>query len=121
MAKKWQNNDSARTMTNKYNETAEEVEQLKQDSTGINEATKLELQTINEELKKKVETKYQLGLEKVDNTADVDKPVSEPQAKAIQLAVEPMVTSEPANEVEGEDTGFITSVSVNGTKLVISI
>lgn len=121
MARKWQNQDSARTMTNKYNETAEEVEQLKKASQEINPAMQEELEAIAQQLKKKVENKSQIGLDKVDNTADSEKPLSQPQARAIQLAVEPMITSEPANEIDAEDTGFITSVSVSGTKLVISI
>ena len=121
MARKWQNGDSARLMTNKYNETAEEAEQLKKDGQGINKATQEELEALALQLQKKVENKSQIGLGKVDNTADSEKPVSEPQARAIERAIEPMVTSEPANEIEAEDTGFITSISVSGTKLVISI
>lgn len=123
MAKKWEIQDSARTMTNKYNEVAEEVNDLKNNSGKMNEVTKEAFQQIREDMSKKIEDKSQLGLDKVDNTPDSEKPVSNPQARAIEWATEEMLRSEPANEdvtQDAEETGFITSVSVQGTKLIIS-
>lgn len=122
MAKKWTNSDSARTMTNKYNETAEEVENLKKIGEIVNPATQQQLDSLSEVLKTKAENKSDVGLGNVDNTSDMDKPVSNAQARAIEWATEDMLTSEPADEIESEDTGFfITSISVDGTRLVISI
>lgn len=123
MARKWETQDSARTMTNKYNEVVEEVNNIKKDSGKMNEVTKEAFQQVHENLSKKVENKSQLGLDKVDNTPDSEKPVSSPQARAIEWATEEMLRSEPANEditQDAEETGFITSVSVQGTKLIIS-
>ena len=83
MAKKWETQDSARVMTNKYNEVAEEVNDLKKNSGKMNEVTKEAFQQIRED----------------------------------------MLRSEPANEditQDTEETGFITSISVQGTKLIIS-
>lgn len=123
MARKWKEQDSARTMTNKYNEVVDDVAALQQDSGKMNEVTRQAFNKVQEDLSKKAETKTDIGLGNVDNTADKDKPVSTAQAQAIEWATEEMLRSEPANEdiTQGaEDTGFITSVSVSGTKLVIS-
>lgn len=124
MARKWENQDSARTMKDKYNSTAEEVENLKRSGKEINQATQDALDELDEKIGKKIETKEDIGLGHVDNTADEDKPVSNPQRNFVERAVEDMITSEPASEdftEETEETGFITSISVSGTKLIISI
>lgn len=122
MAKPWKDGDSARTMTKKYNETAEQVEILREESREVSQPVQAELNKLQEQVDKKLEsvTAEDIGLGQVDNTPDSKKPVSEPQSRAIQYATEDKLTSEPANEIEAEETGFITSVSVSGTKLVIS-
>lgn len=121
MAKRWTNGDSARMMTNKYNETADEVEKLKKSSEGVNQATQEELNKLQKEVEKKLEevTVEDLGLEKVDNTPDMYKPVSIYQAAAIDNATENMLTSQPVGEVSGPEPGMLAQISVVGTKLVM--
>ena len=102
MAQKWTNGDSARLMTIKYNETAEEVQELKEQSNSINEATQEVLENLQEQVDKKLEevTAEDLGLGEVDNTPDMKKPVSEAQARAIDDAIEPMLTSESIGNIQ---------------------
>lgn len=102
MSRKWTDGDSARLMTNKYNETAEEVENLKKQSNEINQATKEVLDNIQKQVDKKLEevTAEDLGLGEVDNTPDMKKPLSEAQARAIDDAVEPMLTSESLGNIQ---------------------
>lgn len=120
MDKRWVDGDSARKMTIKYNSVAEDVKQLVETSGEVNEATAAELLKINQELGKKIESvsAEDVGLEKADNTSDMDKPVSKLQARAIDLAVEDKITSVPTSQADGE-TGFIASIHVSGTTLVI--
>ena len=103
MARKWQNEDSARLMTTKYNETAEEVEDLKKGSKEINQATQTELDELYSQLSKKVETRADLDLDKVDNTPDSEKPLSIPQSIALEQALSSVITAEDAEVIEGEE------------------
>lgn len=125
MAQKWQNQDSARTMTNKYNKTVEEVNELKQQSSQSNSEQEKTLQEIRKELDSKVNSetaKTDLQLDKVDNTSDMDKPVSNPTARAIENAVEGMLTSEPIDS-ELDVTppiGVLSDIHISGTKLIMN-
>ena len=122
-SKRWKDGDSARTMTKKYNEVVESVEKVQKDFNEKVTVIPQEINKIKAELNKKIESVSveDLGLDRVDNTPDIEKPVSQPQEIAINRAVEDMLTSEPASEMEGaEDTTFITGVSVSGTKLILT-
>lgn len=125
MALQWKNNDSARTMTRKYNETAQEVEKLKESYNKDVSPIPEQLEKFQKELDKKLEkvSAEDIGLGNVDNTSDMDKPVSKAQQLAINVATNDMITSEPVSDddlEDAEETGFITSVNVTGTTLVIS-
>ena len=72
MAEKWQQNDTLRQMTSKFNTAVEEVEGLKQSSTQVNEATqkkftemetsvKEQFQQVNEEQRFQTSTENQEG------------------------------------------------------------
>ena len=120
MAQKWEQKDNLRTMTSKFNDAVQELEDLKESSTQVNEATEErftqmeqsvseQFQQVNEELDKKVSsvTAEDLGLGEVDNTSDIDKPVSTAQQQAIDdaksEAMRDMITSEEAGqEIENE-------------------
>lgn len=119
--KKWTNGDSARVMTSKYNKTVEELEDLQRKSSVI-ETNSEEIEQIRTQLQRKAENKSDVGLGSVDNTSDRDKPVSIPQAKAIELATREMITSEPSeNYIEEDGMNFIFGIDVDDTKLIISI
>lgn len=123
MAKIWKDGDSARTMTNKYNETAQDVESLKSSFDKNVSPIPKEIEKLQEQIDKKIEsvTKEDIGLGEVNNTADDKKPVSVYQQQAINRATEDMLTSELASSLEdAEETTFITGVSVSGTTLVIT-
>lgn len=119
-ASKWVDGDSSRKMTNKYNDVVDIVNETSKSTGEINEKTQKELNKINEELSKKIESvsKDDIGLGNVDNTSDMNKPVSAAQSKAIERAVEDQITSELTSELE-EDTGFVATIKVNGTTLIL--
>lgn len=104
MAKPWKDGDSARTMTKKYNETAIEVGQLKDEVERVVTPIPQQLEHLQEQIDQKVSdvTAEDLGLGNVDNTADIDKPVSTAQSIAIKLAVKDTLTSQPATTIEGD-------------------
>ena len=117
MAEKWQQNDTLRQMTSKFNTAVEEVEGLKQSSTQVNEATqkkftemetsvKEQFQQVNEELGKKLSsvTAEDIGLGEVDNTSDIDKPVSTAQQEAIDTA-KTEVLNETSDRLTSEEAG----------------
>ena len=123
MAEIWKDGDSARLMTKKYNDTAKEVESLKSSFNKNVTPIPGEIEKLQKQIDKKIEsvTAEDIGLGEVDNTPDIKKPVSEPQDRAIKRAEEDMLTSEPASDLEdAEETSFITSINVSGSKLVIS-
>lgn len=117
MAEEWQQKDNLRTMTSKYNAAIQELEELKTSSTQVNQATEAkftqmeqymteQIQQINEELDQKVSnvTAEDLGLGNVDNTADIDKPVSTAQQQAItdakaELLAEMLTSEEIGQEI----------------------
>lgn len=120
MAEKWLSRDSARTMTTKYNKTTEEVNELKKTAESVNPAVNRKLEELSEAIKNKATTKADIGLGNVDNTSDIDKPVSTLQSKAIEFAVSDMVTSEPVEEIAGTATEFNFKISVVGSKIVFT-
>ena len=100
MAQKWGNNDSARTMTRKYNETVDQMLEGKVD---------------------KDTAKKDLGVDKVDNTADMDKPLSNPQARAIENATENMLTSQGIDvDIDGPEPGVLVEIRIEGSKIIMN-
>lgn len=110
-AQPWELRDPLRTMTQKFNDAVELLNSLSDSSTTVNAATTEKLQELEtaidnavNDLTKQMETKISevsvadLGLDKVDNTSDIDKPVSTATQEAIDAAVEGMVTSEEIGE-----------------------
>lgn len=106
-AQPWELKDTLRQMTQKFNDAVAAINELQDSSTTVNAATteklnelQTELNTSIDELKNELSTKVSevtaesVGLDKVDNTSDMDKPVSTAQQAAIDAAVEDMVTSE---------------------------
>lgn len=127
MAQKWEQSDNLRTMTSKFNSTVDEleglkessnqqyqeigeqIEQLTQSTNQSFEQVSQDLQQVNQELDRKLEevSAEDIGLGNVDNTSDMDKPVSTLQQKAIETATEDMITSESSDQsvesAEGEE------------------
>ena len=106
-AQPWELKDTLRQMTQKFNDAVAAINELQDSSTTVNAATTERLTqletTFNEsiqELSDELDTKVSevsavaIGLDKVDNTSDMDKPVSTAQQAAIDAAVADMVTSE---------------------------
>ena len=116
MAQKWEQKDNLRTMTSKFNDAVQELEDLKESSTQVNKATEERFtqmeQSVSEQFQQVNEkvssvTAEDLGLGEVDNTSDIDKPVSTAQQQAIDdaksEAMRDMLTSEEAGqEIENE-------------------
>lgn len=106
MENKWVENDSLRVMTSKFNAVVDELSSLKTSSSEVNEATNRRLSKLIESIGKELEkrltqvTKADVGLSNVDNTADLDKPVSDAVKQALDEATEQMVTSEEADKQE---------------------
>lgn len=117
MAKTWENHDTLREMTQKFNTVVEELTELQESSTQVNQATetrfselensmKQQFEQVNEELDEKVSsvTKADIGLGEVDNTSDLNKPVSIAQQQAIDNVIAEMLSSEEAGqEIENDD------------------
>lgn len=116
---KWQEKDTLRQMTSKHNSTVEyfneRVESLEKTSSEVNQGTLQkfeELDTeleekfnqLSEEIDKKAEniTAADIGLGNVDNTSDMDKPVSTAQQAAIDAAIE-QFADEFTEEIPDED------------------
>lgn len=120
---KWQPKDSLRSMTDKFNTTVDALEELKNSSKETNQATEqkftelgesLEKQfkEVNDEITKKVSevSADDIGLGKVNNTPDSEKPVSSAQQEAINQAKQEalqassdMLTSAESYDVETTD------------------
>lgn len=85
----WQLDDTARQMTKKFNQTVKVVNTLYDSRNQVPEGTKKELERLQSEINSKPDkvTKEDVGLGEVDNTSDMDKPVSTAQQKAINEAV----------------------------------
>lgn len=128
MAQKWEQSDNLRTMTSKFNSAVDELEGLKESSNQqhqeigeqieqltqstnegfeqLTQSVNQNFQQVNQKLDRKLEevSAEDLGLENVDNTSDMDKPVSTAQQKAIDDATADMITSE-ASEQSVESAG----------------
>lgn len=111
----WQNKDTLRNMTSKYNaavtEFTDNISQLSKDTQEVNGATEKKFKEVDqsisnmsEELSRKIEnvTAEDIGLGNVDNTSDMDKPVSTAQQQAIDDAID-QFASEFTQEIPGED------------------
>lgn len=120
MAQKWANNDSARTMTKKYNEMVDQINGYEK----TNQNTEKVAEDVRKLLEGKVDketAKTDLGVDKIDNTPDMDKPLSNPQARAIENATENMLTSQGIDtEIDGPEPGVLVEVYVQGSKLVMN-
>lgn len=97
MAEPWELKDTLRQMTLKFNDVVTELNELKDSSTEINQSTQdaldsivTQIEDITDELNNKISevNAEDVGLGNVDNTSDMDKPVSTLQAQAIQKASE---------------------------------
>ena len=100
MAKTWENHDTLREMTQKFNTVVDELTELQESSTQVNQATETrfselensmeqQFEQVNEELDEKVSsvTKADIGLGEVDNTSDLNKPISIAQQQAIDNVI----------------------------------
>lgn len=120
MAQKWGNNDSARTMTRKYNETVDQINRYEK----TNQHTEQTTEEIRKLLEGKVDkdtAKKDLGVDKVDNTADMDKPLSNPQARAIENATENMLTSQGIDvDIDGPEPGVLVEIRIEGSKIIMN-
>lgn len=105
----WKYKDTLREMTTKFNLAVKAIVELQEKAEGINEETLSSLTTVQQQINDEIEqlkediqnkadtvTVADLNLDKVDNTADIDKPVSTATRQAIDEAVEDMLTSEEA-------------------------
>lgn len=130
-AEPWELKDTLRQMTEKFNNAVEEIKNLQTSSTEVNEATterlselqnyvNTELSGIQRKLNQKIESvsAEDIGLDKVNNTSDVDKPVSTAQREAIDAALQTalnassgQLTSEEIDNVEIESNGDDPEVS----------
>ena len=121
MAEKWQENDTLRQMTTKFNALIDELEQFKEQSGQINGVTEKKFteltQTVSqqfvdigEELSKKIES-YSDDLFAFDieedtdlNVSDLNRPVSIPQQEAINAAKE-AVLAVVADKISSTEIG----------------
>ena len=120
MAQKWSNNDSARTMARKYNEMVDQINGYEK----TNQSTEKVAEDVRKLLDGKVDketAKKDLGVDKIDNTPDMDKPLSNPQARAIENATENMLTSQGIDvDIDGPEPGVLVEIRVEGSKLVMN-
>lgn len=109
-------------MTTKFNQVVSELNDLADSSSSINEATKSALNDITtslEELSGKIDTKVSevtaedIGLGNVDNTSDMDKPVSTLQAQAIKQASDSI-----SSELISTTTGDLVLPDDAGTPII---
>lgn len=120
MAQPWKNNDSARTMTRKYNEMVEQINGYEQTNKNTEKAAE-DVKKLLEQKQDKDTAKKDLGIDKIDNTADMDKPLSNPQARAIENATENMLTSQGIEtDITGPEPGVVVEIRIEGTKLIMS-
>lgn len=116
MAEIWRDGDSARLMTQKFNDLVREYDKLKVEYEGKLGTLPEVVEQLVEDMDKKLETvtKEDIGLGDVDNTPDLEKPVSAFQRNAINFAVREKLTSMPADYLgDGEDVDFQSWASEN--------
>lgn len=120
MAQKWQNNDSARTMTKKYNEMVDQINQYEHNNQITSKVAEELRQLLGGKLDKET-AKTDLGVDKVDNTPDMDKPLSNPQARAIENAIENMLTSQGIDvDIDGPEPGVLVEIRIEGSKIIMN-
>lgn len=120
----WEYKDTLRQMTEKFNAAVAAVLALQESTGSVNAATSeqlqeiqttfaQELEDIRTELNQKVNsvTVSDLHLENVDNTSDLDKPVSTATQQAIDEAVEDMATTEEIGDELTADNLYDPEVS----------
>lgn len=120
----WEYKDTLRQMTEKFNAAVEAVIALQESTGSVNTATseqlqqiqttfEQELEDIRAELNNKVNsvTVADLHLENVDNTSDLDKPVSTATQQAIDAAVENMATTEEVGTELNTDNLYDPDIS----------
>ena len=118
MAEPWELKDTLRQMTLKFNDVVTELNNLKTSSTEINQSTQnaiedviAHIEKITEELNTKISkvNAEDVGLGSVDNTSDMDKPVSTLQAQAIQEAsgaiLQELIATETEEIVTTDESG----------------
>lgn len=116
---KWKEKDTLRTMTSKYNNAVtrfhEHIEQLENNAEKVNQGTQQQFDELDKDLGQRFEEITQslsmkiesvsaadIGLGNVDNTSDMDKPVSTAQQQAIDDAIDKFA-SEFTEEIPDED------------------
>ena len=113
----WKYKDPLRILTDKFNKAVQAILELQENTEGVSSGTlerikelqnslNTELDQIKEDLSKKIDgvTVSDLNLDKVDNTSDMDKPVSTATRQAIDDAVANAIKSEEAGlEIDGVD------------------
>lgn len=120
----WEYKDTLRQMTEKFNAAVEAVIALQESTGSVNTATseqlqqiqttfEQELESIKSELNNKVSsvTVADLHLDNVDNTSDLDKPVSTATQQAIDKAVEDMATTEEVGAELATDNLYDPDIS----------
>lgn len=120
----WEYKDTLRQMTEKFNAAVEAIIALQGSTGSVSTATleqlqqiqttfEQELENIRTELDNKVNsvTVEDLHLENVDNTSDLDKPVSTATQQAIDRAVENMATTEEAGAELNTDNLYDPDIS----------
>lgn len=123
MAEKWGNQDSARRMTQKYNDTVDQVNKLARDNREYTHITDEDLKEIHKQLDEKVNAetaRKDLNLDKVDNTPDSEKPMSDEQKAALIEATKDFITSVPSDMEElSPEVGVLVNLLVAGSKLIL--
>lgn len=113
----WDYKDTLRVMTDKFNNSVQAILELQENTEGVNSGTVEKLNELQssfnaeiEEIKQSLSTKIDgvtaadLNLDKVDNTSDMDKPVSTATRQAIADATAEMLSSEEAGaEIDSHD------------------
>ena len=119
----WQQKDTLRTMTEKFNSAMQLLSELEEMSKTVTPGVQEEIDKLSGTLEEKIATVTEsiteavsgvtaqsLGLGYVDNTHDADKPVSAAQKEAIDAVAAKMITSEES-EYEGVDAGSDPAIS----------
>ena len=109
----WEMGDSARRMVTKFNNLVSQVTEMSEFQQSVPPGVRDALKELSEELRQKLQLvdqkvdtldKSSVGLDRVDNTSDMEKPVSTLQKQAISEAVNGALTdailSRPVQEGE---------------------
>lgn len=101
MADNWEYSDSLKVMLRKYNDIVSQVNSLSNSLTQLASS----IQSVQSQIGSigKVIDKRQLGIDRVDNTHDIDKPVS----RAVSEQLEDIRSSIASTTIGTDDTGVI--------------